>query len=296
VTERVGLDVGGTAIKAGRIAEAGQIRKEHELPVPESGDRESFVDLLADLAREVGVAERLGVGWPGMTDVERGMPIESSNLTLLDGYPLREALAARLDLPAEAVTVWNDAHCAALGELWLGAARGVANALVITLGTGIGSGLILSGEIHLGDAFGAELGHLSVRSDSEVVCGCGNTGCLETLASATAAKRRAREAGLEGDLPALAARARAAEGPERALFREVGRDLGRGLGGVLVMLDVRTFVIGGGFSRSLDLLEPGLRQGMRECSTGARVDAVHVVPAQLGPSAGWIGAARLALV
>jgi len=128
-------------------------------------------------------------------------------------------------------------------------------------------------------------------------CGCGSRGCLETLASASAAARRARAAGLPaedpGNLVLLAERARAGARPEAELLEAVGNDLGHGLAAALSLLDVRTFVLGGGFSAALDVLEPGIRRGLHEWGFGSRVDAVRLVRATLGADAGWIGAARL---
>jgi glucokinase len=194
------------------------------------------------------------------------------------------------------VRVENDANVAAQGELWLGAARGERHALVVTLGTGIGGGVVLDGRLFVGEGLAGEIGHVTVDACGPQ-CGCGARGCLETLASASAASRRARERGLPaaapGDLELLATRARAAAGPERELLLEVGLDLGRGLASAVSLLDLRTFVLGGGFSAALDLLEPGIRRGLAERAYGERVASVRLVRALLGPSAGWIGAACL---
>ncbi|MFM7280881.1 MAG: ROK family protein, partial [Planctomycetia bacterium] len=124
-------------------------------------------------------------------------------------------------------------------------------------------------------------------------CGCGRLGCLETLASATATIRRAGERGLSTDLAVLAQTARRATGPERQLLREVGCDLGGGLASVVTLLDLRCFVIGGGFGAALDTLLEGVHEGIAERCFGDRVTEVRVLPAELGADAGWIGAARL---
>ena len=192
----------------------------------------------------------------------------------------------------------NDANVAALGEAWRGAARGERHVMILTLGTGIGGGLILDGELYVGEGMAGEIGHVTVDPDG-LACGCGSRGCLETLASATAVRRRAEELGLPPDAPGnlerLAERARAGEGPERELLERVGCDLGHGLAEALCLLDVRSFVFGGGFAAALDTLEPGIRRGVGEWAYGERVREIRIARAALGPSAGWIGAARLTL-
>jgi len=211
---------------------------------------------------------------------------------------VRGDLARLTGLAPGEVHVENDANAAALGELWLGAARGETNALVLTLGTGIGGGLILGGELFAGEGMAGEVGHL-VIDPAGPPCGCGSRGCLETFASATAARRRALAARLPpqapGDLELLADRAREGSAAEAQLLREVGRDLGRGLGAVVGLLDLELFVFGGGFAAALDTLEAGIREGIAERSYGGRESQVRLVRAALGPRAGWIGAAWLAL-
>jgi glucokinase len=211
----------------------------------------------------------------------------------LSGVELRAELARRTGLAPRAIQVENDANAAAAGEAWLGAARGERHALVVTLGTGIGGGLILDGRPFSGEGLGGEVGHLVVDPQGPP-CGCGSRGCLEALASANAARRRARERGLPaadpGNLELLVERARA-PGAERELLLEIGRDLGRGLAAVVTLLDVRLFVFGGGFSAAFERLEAGIQEGLAERSFGER--GVRLRKAALGPAAGWIGAAHL---
>jgi glucokinase len=300
-TRWIGLDVGGSAIKAGAIAADGSARVERTVPVPSQAATGEMLDLLADAVRGLatdGLPPRLGVGVPGLLDRERGRVLQSPNLPWLAGAEVRTELAHRLALPTAAVLVENDANVAAQGELWLGAARGQRHALVVTLGTGIGGGVVLDGELFVGQGLAGEIGHVVV-DPAGPRCGCGARGCLETLASASAASRRARERSLPreapGDLELLAARARAGAPAERELLAEVGADLGRGLACAVALLDVRTFVLGGGFSAALDTLEQGIRRGLGERAYGQRVDEVKLVRASLGASAGWIGAASLCL-
>lgn len=295
----VGLDLGGTSIKGGAVSEQGEILERRSVEIDRTLGASGLIDSLAALSRALGASPRVGLGAPGLFDRERGVVLESPNLAFLEGVALRGELARRLSLAESAVVLENDANAAAIGEHWAGAGRGEADLLMVTLGTGVGGGLILDGELYSGaGGMAGEIGHVVV-DPAGLPCGCGARGCLETLASATAAQRRAAILGLPrgepGNLILLAELARRGGGPERDLLFEVGLDLGRGLAGVLTLLDVRLFVIGGGFGAALDVLEPGIRAGLGERSYGRRLEHVRVVPAELGADAGWMGAARLTL-
>ena len=293
-----GVDVGGSALKIGVLAQDGSRRAERSLAVRPGESAQAIFAGAARMLRELagGAPRAVGVGLPGLLDRVKGCVPQSPNLPWLVDVPVAEVLGEALGVPAAAIRLENDANAAALGEQWLGSARGLSNMLLLTLGTGIGGGLILCGELFIGEGLAGEPGHLNIDPNGPP-CGCGSRGCLEMFASATAARRRAQERGLPreapGDLVRLAELARAHAGAERELLHEVGYDLGRGLAQVLALLDVRTFVFGGGFSAALDVLEPGIRRALAEWSYGERVGAVRLLAASLGPSAGWIGAARL---
>ena len=301
----VGVDVGGTSVKLGVVDRSGSVLSERSWEVPAEVETQSYLDDLAEevselLADDTSHASSvpLGLGLPGLLDRPRGRVLISPNLPYLSGVSVRDELARRLDRAACTIRVENDANVAALGERWSGAAADETNVLVLTLGTGIGGGIILDGKLVTGEGQAGEIGHVTVDPEG-LPCGCGSRGCLETLASASAASRRARERGLPskrpGDLEALAARARVAAGPERELLFAVGRDLGHGLAHVVCLLDVRAFVFGGGFSAALDTLSDGIRTGLAEWAYGERVADVRLVRATLGARAGWIGAASLSL-
>lgn len=298
LARRVGIDLGGTAIKAGAISERGEIVERASIPVELERGADDVIRRMAELARALGVEHALGIATPGLIDRSRGVVLAAPNLKCMQGAPMRAEIARQLGLGEACVVVENDANAAAVGEHELGAGRGVRDFLLVTLGTGVGGGLILDGELFVGSGgMAGEIGHVVVDPNGPP-CGCGARGCLETLASASAAERRARASGLPrakpGDLVELAAIARDRGGPERDLLTAIGRDLGRGLGAVISLLDVRCFVIGGGFGAALDVLDAGVREGMRETSYGDRLASVRLLPAQLGNDAGWIGAARLA--
>lgn len=305
----VGLDVGGTQIKGGALR-AEELSALDPARVTErlvSIDTEleqgveRFLDRLADFARELGFEGSLGVGFPGIFRAGSTVLLRSANMKALAGIDLGAELASRLDVAPDSLRVGNDANLAAYGEHWLGAGRGLCDLVLLTLGTGIGGGILLGGELFTGSGGrGAEIGHLIVRArradepeEDGLRCGCGAYGCLERLASATATQRRAAAAGLTTDLPQLARAARAGGGPERELWHAVGRDLGQGILSVTTLLDISTIIVAGGLGRALDVLRPGIEEVLAERKYG--IDPPRVVPAELGTSAGWIGAVRVAI-
>ncbi len=291
----VGIDIGGTAVKAGAMLADGTVIEEVSVDPGYAKGAAHALDVITSTAKQLGATRALGVGVPGQLRRADGVVVDSPNIPSFKGLHLRAELAQRMGLAPENVIVENDANAAALGEQWLGGARGSQDVLMVTLGTGIGGGLILHGKLYAGMGMAGEVGHVVVDSNGPA-CGCGARGCVEQYSSATAAKRRAIAAGLPkaapGDLKLLAARAREGHAPEKQLLFEIGRDLGRGLGPVICMLDIQAFVFGGGFSAALDTLDAGIRVGADERSYGARGPRLRLLQAELGPSAGWIGAAR----
>jgi glucokinase len=295
---QVGIDVGGTAVKAGCITTEGDVVRETSIDPEFARGREHAFDAIAALFGELGGGDKLGIGVPGLLDRKRGHLLSAPNIPGFTDVSIKNEIARRVGLAPERVLVENDANAAAVGEMWLGAGRGERDALVVTLGTGIGGGVILNGELYAGADLGGEVGHIVIDPRGPV-CGCGNRGCVEQYASATAARKRAIAAGLPksepGDLIALAERARTGHAAEAALMREIGRDLGRGLGAVVGILDLRLFIFGGGFSAALDVLDAGVREGIDERCYGRRAAKIRLERAELGPAAGWIGAARVAM-
>jgi len=295
----VGIDLGGTAIKAGATDDQGRILEQRSIDLPRvepGGGPEPILDAIARLGRELGVRDRIGIGVPGLLEGESGFVVESPNVPGFRALAVPREIGTRLGIDPRHVHVANDANVAALGEQWLGAARNESDLMFVTLGTGIGGGLILGGRLYAGTGMAGEVGHL-ITDPEGIVCGCGKRGCLETQASASAARRRATEAGLPaedpGNLKLLAEKARSGSAEEAGLLYSVGLDLGRGLGPVISLLDLRCFVFGGGFSAALDTMETGIRAGIEERCFGSRADKVRLLAATLGPSAGWIGAAGL---
>ncbi len=290
---RVGIDLGGTAIKAGAVSLSGEVLERRSIPAELERGPEDLADRIAGLARELKCSDSVGIGVPGLLDRDAGVVLTSANLHQIDGFPLVDAVAEHLGVPPSHVALENDANVAALGEAWAGAGRKDPDFLMVTLGTGVGGGVVLGGEVVTGSGgLAGEIGHIFIGPGGPE-CGCGKRGCLETLASATATIRRAQAAGLPADLVEVNALASGGDAAAATLFSDVGRDLGRGLAAATVLLDVRVFVIGGGFGAALELLRPGIEEGLTERAYGRVAEDYRILGAELGPDAGWIGAARV---
>jgi glucokinase len=311
VTLAVGVDIGGTKVAAGVVDEQGKVLARARRVTP-SKDARAVEATIADVVRELRDGHdvvAVGIGAAGFVDADRSRVRFAPHLAWRD-EPLRDALAALIGAP---VVVENDANAAAWAEWRFGAGRGESHLVCVTLGTGIGGGMVLDGVPQRG-RFGmaGEFGHMVVVPDGRR-CECGNRGCLEQYASGNVLGREARElarAGspvtaallervggnvdaLAGPVVTLAAR----EGDPCAveLFDEVGRWLGIGLANLAAALDPGTFVIGGGASEAGELLLGPARESFRRTLTGRGYRAqARIVPAALGPEAGLVGAADLA--
>jgi glucokinase len=238
-----------------------------------------------------------------MIDQRRGEAVDSVNVPLA-GIPFRDRLRERFGVPA---AIENDANAAALAEHRYGAGRGSRHMVMLTLGTGVGGGLVLDGKLYRGAAgAAAELGHITIELDGPPCQGrCPGRGHLEVLASGTAADRYAREAAKrspEGDLGLAAAEGKqvdarlavelAAEGPgdAREVLAHVGHHLGVGIASLVNVFNPELVVIGGGFARAGDLLVEPARKVVSETALAPARDEVRIVPALLGVEAGLIGA------
>jgi glucokinase len=305
----LGVDVGGTKIAAavlegGRLAEV----REHETPLEDS---DALLAGLERAAREAieraGPPLAVGVGVPSMIDFATGEVQASVNIPL-QGVPLRRELERRLDLP---VFVDNDANCAALGEASLLRAPRVQHLVMLTLGTGVGGGLILNGRIYRGaTGLGAELGHVVVAPDGPPCPGsCPNRGCLEAFCSGLALARDATELAQDrpdsplgriltqnGEVGAPDAVAATREGDPYAgdLMRRLGRFLGIGIAGIVNTFEPEQLVIGGGLSRVADLFIEDARREVRLRALPAILRRVRIELARGGADAGVLGAALLA--
>jgi glucokinase len=293
-TSVIGVDLGGTKILAGIADREGRIERRVERPTPVS----SQDDLLAALddvvggLLEPGVAA-LGFGIPATIDQQRGRAVIAPNLPLAD-LDFRDRMKERFGLP---VGIDNDANAAAIAEWKAGAGRGSQHLVMLTLGTGIGGGLVLDGRPYRGSAgSAAELGHIVIEHDGKPCQGaCTGRGHLEAYCSGTAANAVAREViGPDATAHDLVARAREGDAPARDALAEIGRKLGSGIGSLVNVFNPEVVVIGGGFGAAGDLLLGPAREIVAREALPPGRDLVRIVPAELGPEAGLVGAAFVA--
>ena len=302
-------DLGGTHLRAATVDHQGHIRFRFKQNTPQNNDANAIVDAIVAAVTE---CERQSAGEeisavslvvPGTVNVEDGSVVKAPNLPCLDGFRLGAALSSQLNLPA---FLENDANAAAVGEMWRGAAVGCKTIICITLGTGVGGGIILDGQLWRGvDGAAAEIGHMCVDPFGGVACTCGSRGCLEVFASATAIVRMTREASprypdsvLQGETDRTAAVIFAAgqQGDELALeiFRRMGVYLGIGLANLINILNPEMIVIGGGVVNGWDLFERHMHHQVEERAFPLLAARVKITRAKCGDDAGLLGAARLA--
>ncbi|MGI8865939.1 MAG: ROK family protein [Rubrobacteraceae bacterium] len=302
----IGVDVGGTKISAGVVTPEGELL--NEVRYSSKGSTEELLDNIARAVREVREGYEVSAAClavPGLIVADENKVIFSPNLPNIEGAPLKEELGGRFDLP---VTVENDANAAAWGEFRFGAGSDVDHLVFVTLGTGVGGGVISHGTLMRGvQGAGGELGHMTIHATGPR-CGCGNRGCLESLASGTAITRRAREVAAERPGSALGKIARerewigedvtrlAEEGDEAALsvLEEAGLWLGIGLAGFVNIFNPEVVAVGGGAAKAGELILDRARKEMHLRARSPSRDLVEIKSATLGPESGVIGAAALA--
>jgi glucokinase len=306
-----GIDVGGTKIAGGVVGPDGRILEEARVDSP-ADDSEAIADAIAGLVTDFSSRHdlaRVGVGAAGYIASDRATVLFSANLAWRS-VDLRADLSRRLDQP---IVIENDANAAAWGEFRFGAGEDVDDLLLVTVGTGVGGGIVLDGRLHRG-AFGvaAEIGHLRMVPQGHL-CGCGNRGCLEQYGSGTALVREARVAAEGGtasarslleraggdasaiDGPMVTAAAQDGDPFAVRLLADLGRWLGEGIASLAAVLDPAVVVIGGGVSEAEGLLLDPIRTAFEGdlIGRGFRPTA-EIRKAALGNSAGMIGAADLA--
>jgi glucokinase len=287
----IGVDVGGTKILAGVVDREGGVERREERLTPLSSEDELLEALDAVVESMLGEdVAAVGFGIPSTIDQRGGRVVKSVHIPL-EGVDFRDRMAERFGLP---VGIDNDANAAAIAEWRLGAGRGASHVVMLTLGTGIGGGLILDGKPYRGSVgAGAELGHIVLEYGGPP-CGpgCSGHGHLEAVASGSAAKRAAvRRFGPGADSRRLVAEARGGDQGARDDLAELGRRLGAGIASFVNVFNPELVILGGGFAEAEDLiLEPALETMAVEALPPGR-DLVRIVPAKLGPQAGMIGSA-----
>lgn len=301
----VGIDMGGTNIRLALVSDDGTIIGSARYKTSAQEGKDPVISRLSSAASQIisegrnhGTMIGVGIGAPGL--IENGVVRCSPNLPGWNDVPLQRILGEALSLP---VILENDANAVAYGEKSMGAGKGLNSLICITLGTGVGGGLILGGKIWRG-AFGmaGEVGHMIVEPEGNK-CSCGNRGCLETYASATGIVRMAKEAVDNGeagwDVGTLTTEvideaARRGDKIALRIFSEAGRYLGIGVASLLHILNPEAVVIGGGVVKAWELFYPSMAEEInRRCFREIK-ERTRIIPAFLGDNAGMLGAARLA--
>lgn len=306
---RIGVDLGGTNIAVGLVNEKYQIVEAVSVPTNASRSVEQVVDSIGGAIECVMEKARItvdncsliGVGAPGTCDVERGIVICSYSLSWND-VPLSSMLQKRFGIP---VRLDNDANCAALAEVKAGAAKGYRNVVLVTLGTGIGTGIVINGSIYSGlKGNGTEMGHVLIDYDGEL-CFCGRRGCWDTYASATAlivqAKRAAsgRPESVLNRLPEITGKsvfdaAKQGDITAKAVVKKYCEYLALGISNIVNALAPEMILLGGGISREGDLILNPIRDYIKEYCFDTREEGLPVLGvASMGNDAGIVGAASL---
>lgn len=337
-TFAIGVDLGGTNLRIAAVDSNGKVLEKTTTSTAVARGRDHVIDEMCAAIQQVAAKFRgagelagIGIGVPGIIELQAGTVRESPNLPGWANFPVRDEIERRLQA---AVVLENDANAAALGEKWMGAAAAVDDMCMLTLGTGVGGGLVLNGQVWHGmTGMAGEIGHVNVDLEGPP-CNCGSRGCLEQLASATAVKRMAVEAIATGKAPELARAmnedpefsskvvhqmAMQGDEPAREIFRRVGDALGVVLADLINIFNLPMYVIGGGASSAWDAFAPTMFERLRrnsyvyltttpaESAPGVRGNQVpdDVLPARrttiitralLGSDAGLLGAARLPMI
>jgi len=311
----VALDLGGTNARLALVSQRGELLARWEWPTATMPDQESLIaTLAADLAacgekaQELGAEVKgMGLGVPGRVLPQEGRVAFSPNIPVLNDCPLVSRLQPQSPWP---LFLENDANLFALGEYWLGAGLGHSQMLGITLGTGVGGGLILNGRLWSGSAgTSGEVGHMTVDPEGKK-CHCGNRGCLETMASGYWAVAWVKEQLAQGasswlrelyetDPEAIGGETLVVAALQRdplalKAFERVGRSLGQAIAAVVHLLGLSRVVVGGRFARAWEVFHLPLAEELHRRLTLFPREALSVVPAKLGDDAGMIGAAKLA--
>jgi glucokinase len=307
--EAIGIDVGGTKINAFRVTRDGTVAERTSRPTP-ADDEAATLSAMVELARSLLTTDviAVGVGAAGMIDSKEGVLGFAPNLAWRN-LPIAERMRDALGLPCQ---VDNDASMAAYGEFRFGAGRGYRHLLLVTVGTGLGGGIVSDGRLFRGaNGFASEIGHIIVEPGGPL-CGCGNHGCWEQVAAGRAIDRMGREEAREHEYSILRRLAggdpdevtgelvtqAAMQGDDAAkrILAEAGRRLGQGIAGLVNVLDPQVVVVGGGAIVAGDLLLDPARAAFLDAVEGPEYrPRVPIVPAELGNDAGAVGAATLAL-
>lgn len=300
----IGLDLGGTNIRAAAITKEGEILHRVKIPTEVPLGRENVITNILNVINTIRQELKtfklsaIGMGIPGIIFFDKGIVVRSPNFPDWIDFNLRERLSKDLDVP---FYIDNDANLAAVGEGWIGAGMDFNNFCMLTLGTGVGGGIIFNKNIWRGEyGMAGELGHITIYPDGHP-CNCGNRGCLEQYASATGIVRMAMERSEiqnpKSEITADKIYQLAKNGDRYSLeiFQKMGRILGIGIADLVNILNIELFVLGGGVADSWDFFVPSAVDEVRKRTYRITGERVKVVKAELGDDAGIFGAANMAM-
>jgi glucokinase len=297
----IGVDLGGTNLRAAAIDGHGKlldkIAGNTALEAGRGAVIDDMVQSIESLRARLGEhnLRGVGIGLPGFILIDKGIIVGSNNMPEFENYPVRDEIERRLGTK---VILENDANAAALGEKWMGAGREVDDLVLLTLGTGIGGGIIMGGRVLHGQlGMAGELGHLTVVPNGNP-CGCGNRGCVEKHASATAIASMARLIGLGHDLTSEDVYKLALEGNDRAktIFRSMGEALGVALANLINIFNFPLYLLSGGPVPAWDFFAPAMLEEVSRRSFTYRHSPTRIEKATLGNEAGLYGAAYLPFI
>jgi len=301
----IGVDLGGTNIKAGSVSENGRILNDVQIATEADQGVDHVLDRMVQAVQEVADGTAIGgvgIGIPGQINVEQGLCHFAPNLPGWNEISVTPVLKEKLNCP---VLLDNDANVAAVGEFAYGAGKGSRHMLMVTLGTGVGGGLVLNGEIFRGARdLAGEFGHMTVHYDG-YTCSCGRKGCIEEYASIRGIVRMVQEkldAGIESslrDVKRLTPREiyhDAVNGDALAIeaFQQAGDFLGVALADIANLLNIERIVVGGGVANAGNFILDAARKRVQKDALPVAAESVEIVKAELGNSAGLVGAAYLA--
>lgn len=294
----IGVDLGGTNLRVAAIDSAGQVLARVSEPAVYDAGPKRVAGEITRIIRNVrdrvgsGGLRGVGIGVPGFIDMDAGVVVGSANLPGFEGFPVRDEVQQQLGAP---IILENDANAAAVGEMWMGAGRDVKDLILLTLGTGIGGGIVLNGKVVHGFlGMAGEFGHMTVFPDGNP-CGCGNCGCLEKHASATAIAAMGRMMHFGGDVTAERVYELAVAGNERAklVFESMGRALGIAIASLINAFNFPLYLVSGGPLPAWNFFAPSMLAEVKKRSFIFNRTGTRIEKALLGADAGLYGAAYL---
>jgi len=310
----IGIDIGGTNLRGALVDSEGNILKRMKILSEADQGIDKLIYNLTNFITDISKGEKvtnIGVGIPGILNSKNGTITQAPNILNVDDYPLRSALNEKLGSDLN-VVIENDANSAALGEWWMGVSKDVSSMIMLTLGTGVGGGIVLGGKLWTGaDGMAGEIGHITIYPDG-ARCNCGNYGCLESYASATAIRRMVKE-GLEDenlntvlrettekahmeDVPKIVMEAaRSGDDFSLRIWQELGKALGIGIASLVNLLNIEMVVIGGGVSNAWDLFIDTTYEEAHRRAFRAPMKRVKIERGLLRDDAGILGSVYLAL-